>query len=146
MREIDKSHSCYNVQTKDLTWRFQSLICGEVDSDLRYDLVDGQWIYKHDGHIFHERLARELATITGKADLQFELEPQVLKGFSGGYGPDPTWLIRILKGISKVCQSANFACNYTKQILFICMTLGPMLSAFNSATYLQAVHTCQNAC
>lgn len=55
----------------------------------RYDLVDGRWIYKHDGHVFQERLAEELEDITGKENIDLDQAPQVGKGFVG-YGADPT--------------------------------------------------------
>lgn len=46
-------------------------------------------MYKHDGHLFHERLSDELRQITGRATVDLDLEPQVAKGFVG-YGADPT--------------------------------------------------------
>ena len=55
----------------------------------RYDMVDGHWVYKHDGHVFQERLARELQEITGKEKVDLDQEPQVAQGFVG-YGADPT--------------------------------------------------------
>lgn len=51
--------------------------------------MNGQWVYKHDGHQFQERLAAELRDITGKEELNLDLDPDIAKGFVG-YGPDPT--------------------------------------------------------
>lgn len=51
--------------------------------------MDGRWIYKHDGHAFHERLSQELKELTGRKELDLEFEPQLEKGFVG-YGADPT--------------------------------------------------------
>lgn len=51
--------------------------------------MNGKWIYKHDGHVFQERLAEELSDITGKDGVDLEQAPQVAKGYVG-YGADPT--------------------------------------------------------
>ena len=51
--------------------------------------MDGRWIYKHDGHVFQERLAEELEDITGTENIDLEQSEQVAKGFVG-YGADPT--------------------------------------------------------
>ena len=51
--------------------------------------MEGQWIYKHDGHTFNDRLAKELQEISGSEKVNLEQDPQVAKGFVG-YGADPT--------------------------------------------------------
>lgn len=55
----------------------------------RYDFVDGKWIYKHDGHVFQDRLSSELQELTGREAVDLEPEPQATKAFAG-YGADPT--------------------------------------------------------
>ena len=65
------------------------ICCWPLQGSCRYDLVDGRWIYKHDGHTFQGRLADELQSITGDS-VDLDQEPQVAKGFVG-YGADPTW-------------------------------------------------------
>lgn len=60
-----------------------------VSGPVRYDFVEGQWVYKHDGHTFNDRLAQELQEISGKEEVNLEPPPQVAKGFIG-YGADPT--------------------------------------------------------
>ena len=51
--------------------------------------MNGVWTYKHDGHVFQERLAEELEDITGNEKVDLEQPPQVAKGFVG-YDADPT--------------------------------------------------------
>ena len=51
--------------------------------------MEGRWIYRHDGHVFQERLAEELTDITGNKGIDLEQGPEVSKGFVG-YGADPT--------------------------------------------------------
>lgn len=81
------SHGTYviNKQGPNKQLWMSSPISGPV----RYDLVDGRWIYKHDGHVFQERLAEELEDITGKENIDLDQAPEVAKGFVG-YGADPT--------------------------------------------------------
>ena len=43
-----------------------------VSGPVRYDYYKGSWIYKRDGHKFHERLENELKSLTGQ---EIDLNP-----------------------------------------------------------------------
>ena len=49
----------------------------------RYDFIDGEWIYRRDGHNLHKQLATELQSVLG-FEIDIEPEPHM------AYGQDVT--------------------------------------------------------
>lgn len=90
----------------------------------RYDLVDGRWIYKHDGHVFQERLAEELEDITGKENIDLDQAPEVAKGFVG-YGADPTWW-RSLQTSSGMQRFSRLSCSRAELMALLIRSASPI--------------------